>query len=127
MTLDRKAILLADDLPKQEVQIDEWGGTVFVRSLTGRERNIWEEQVGKSNKQHGYLKFDVKAGYLAWFASIVCVDENGNQLFKKEDMEALGNKGAAALSKIWDVGSKLSGLVPEDLETLAENFDSGQS
>ena len=37
--LSRNAILNADDLPRKEVFVSEWNGSVFVRALTGAERD----------------------------------------------------------------------------------------
>ena len=37
--LTREQILGLSDLPREEVRIPEWGGVVFVRALTGSERD----------------------------------------------------------------------------------------
>ena len=43
MTLTKEQILNADDLKRKEVDVPEWGGTVLLRELTGRERDSFEE------------------------------------------------------------------------------------
>jgi hypothetical protein len=41
----RSQILAADDLPREAVAVPEWGGvTVWVRTLTGTERDRFETQ-----------------------------------------------------------------------------------
>ena len=42
MRLSREDILKAEDLPTEEVPVPEWGGSVLVRGLTGRERDLFE-------------------------------------------------------------------------------------
>ena len=37
--LSKSAILCANDLQTEDVDVPEWGGTVRVRSFTGRERD----------------------------------------------------------------------------------------
>ena len=43
--LNRADILNKTDLPKEEVFVPEWGGSVFVRALTAKERVIYEQAV----------------------------------------------------------------------------------
>ena len=45
MRLSRDDILKAEDLTTEEVDVPEWGGTVLVRGLTGRERDEFEASV----------------------------------------------------------------------------------
>ena len=40
--LSKTAILAAQDLQTEDVEVPEWGGAVRVRSLTGRERDAFE-------------------------------------------------------------------------------------
>jgi hypothetical protein len=48
-------------------------------------------------------------------------------LFTDEDVAALGQRSAAALERVFDAASRLSGLSAEDMEELAKNSESGQS
>ena len=40
--LSKTAILCANDLQTEDVEVPEWGGAVRVRSFTGRERDAFE-------------------------------------------------------------------------------------
>ena len=40
--LSKTAILAAQDLQTEDVEVPEWGGAVRVRSFTGRERDVFE-------------------------------------------------------------------------------------
>lgn len=122
--LTRDAILQAKDLPKELVAVPEWGGEVYVRALTGAERDSFEqsmlEQKGKSSKMN--LK-NVRAKLVA----LTVVDEDEKRLFSDDDVKFLGNKSAAALNRIFEVAQRLSGLRPEDVEELTKNSESDQS
>jgi len=122
--LTRDAILQAQDLPTQDVEVPEWGGTVRVRALTGAERDAFEqsivEQRGKSTRMN--LQ-NVRAKLVA----LTVVDENGNRIFSDADAKLLGQKSAAALNRVFEVAQKLSGITPEDVEELTKNSDSDQS
>jgi hypothetical protein len=122
--LTRDAILQAQDLPRELVDVPEWGGSVYVRALTGAERDAFEtsivEQRGKSTKMN--LK-NIRAKLVA----LTVVDEEGNRIFSDSDASALGKKSAAALDKVFEVAQRLSGLRPEDVEELSKNFGSDQS
>ena len=43
--LSRDEILAASDLTKELVEVPEWGGSVYVRAMTGTERDSYEESV----------------------------------------------------------------------------------
>jgi len=104
--LTREQILSIKDVQEEEVYIEQWGGSVLVRSLSGNERNrilnICMNKKGKMDSSKLYPLLIV-AG---------CVDP----AFSKEDIDALNNKNAGALEKLAKVIMKLSGLGPEDLE-----------
>ncbi|MFW6034561.1 MAG: hypothetical protein ACOC9R_05430 [bacterium] len=123
--LSRDAILDADDLSTDVVQVPEWGGAVLVRSLTGRERDEFEAgtmRFGKDGSREMRL-----SNLRARFVALVIVDEQGNRLFADTDVKRLGQKSAAALQRVWEAGRKLSGLSDEDVEELVEDFDADQS
>ena len=45
--LTRNEILAVDDLQTQKVDVPEWGGSVYVRGLTGSERDALEASIVK--------------------------------------------------------------------------------
>ena len=116
--LSREAILQAQDLPTEDVEVPEWGGTCRVRALTGAERDAFEQSIVETRGKNTRLNLrNIRAKLVA----LCCVDENGNRLFKDEDAELLGRKSAAALNRVFEVAQRLSGLRPEDVEELAGN------
>jgi hypothetical protein len=83
--LSRNQILAADDLPRVEVSVPEWGGSVYVRPLTLAEMYQLEQ------------RGDVQA---VEYVILGCVDAAGKQLFTKDDAEALSGKNAVVMHRI---------------------------
>ena len=120
--LGKKAILDADDLTVESVEVDEWGGWMMIRTLTGRERDRLEADLLNGQKKNGGVNLDnVRAKLIVATA----VDEDGNPLFQPGDAKQLGEKSGAALSKVAIVAQRLAGLSSVDVEELAKNSSSG--
>lgn len=116
--LTREAILQAQDLPYEDVEVPEWRGIVRVRGLTGAERDAFEQSIVEQRGKNTRMNLrNIRAKLVA----LCCVDEQGNRIFTDDDVELLGKKSAAALNRIFEVAQRLSGLRPEDVEELAGN------
>lgn len=121
--LDRSAIFAIPDLQTEDVYIPEWGAYVRVRGLTARERDEWEDscltQKGKNttiNVRNLRTKLVVRT----------VVDADGKRVFSNGDAEALGEKSGAAVDRIYEVATRLSGVSERDAEELAGNSGTGQ-
>ena len=113
--LSREAILKTDDLPRELVQVPEWGGDVYVSTLNGTQRDAFEQSMqGKKNK----LNLD---NVRARFAVLTLVDDKGVRLFTDADAKVLGEKSAAALDRVFAVAQRLNGFSSQDAEDLAGN------
>ena len=110
--LTKEKILKADDLKTEKVDVPEWGGSVFVRSLTGTEREEYE--VAVSRKENAT---DLRARLCA----LTIVDKEGKRVFDAKDIPALGSKSVAALIRVFRVSQKLNGLGEDDIKDLAKN------
>lgn len=122
--LTRDQILEVQDLQYEDVAVPEWGGTVRVRGLTGTERDAFEASVvQQQGKKTSYNLTNLRARLV----SLSVVDEAGKRLFSDRDVQALGRKSAAALARVYEVASRLSGISDSDMEELAKNSESGQS
>ena len=113
--LNREAILKTDDLPRELVKVPEWGGEVYVRTLTGTERDAFEQSmVAKKNKPN-------LANVRARFAVLTICDADGKRLFTDADAEVLGSKSASALDRVFEVAQRLNGFSDADSQELAKN------
>lgn len=122
--LSRDVILAADDTQFEDVDVPEWGGTVRVKSLMGKERDALEASMieGKGKKANVNLS-NLRAKLVAWSV----VDEDGKRVFSEADIAALGAKSAAALNRVYEVAQRLSGITEEDVEELTKNSETAQS
>jgi hypothetical protein len=123
-TPSRDAILEADDLVIEFVPTPEWPCDLYVKSLTGSDRDAWEGSLlvknGKGRREVSYQ--DIRAKLVAKTAC----DAEGNLLFKTSDVIALGKKNSAALSRVFDVARKLSGLTEDDVKELEDELKNDQ-
>ena len=119
--LTKDEILKADDIITESIDVPEWNGKVIIKTLTGSERDSFEQSVtsepGKTNLA------DVRAK----LCSLIIVDKDGNQLFNKMDVVALSKKSGAALDRIFEAGLKLNSMAPGDVEDLAKNSEAARS
>jgi hypothetical protein len=122
--LGRDAILRAAALKTEEVRVPEWADpesgsdTVLVRELRGRERDEWEASLAV---QRGRQMVPDVANMRAKLVARTVVGEDLEPLFSQQDVAALGELSAAALDRVFDAASRLSGLNPDDLEEMAKN------
>lgn len=123
--LDREAILKADDLPVEEMEIPEWGGVVRIRAMSGKERDAYEESIILKRKDGEYET--VMSNMRAKLLVRTIVDENDKPLFTTQDLELLGGKSADVLSRLFQVAARLSGISRDDVEELAKNSESAQN
>jgi hypothetical protein len=121
--LTRDAILAAATLRTEEVDVGEWGGVVLVRELRGRERDEWEASLAV---QRGKQMVPDVANMRAKLVARSVIGEDGKPVFTQQDVSALGELSAAALDRVFEVASRLSGLSEADLEAAAGNSGTGQ-
>ena len=112
--LTKTAILDADDLPREEVEIPEWGGSVFVRTMTAAEKVAFSIE-----------NEDNPGDFLSRLAAIATCDAEGNLLFTADDVAALGAKNGVAVERIADIAQRLNGMGAKAQEELEKNLPSG--
>ncbi len=118
MGLDKKAILEADDLPKVKVSVPEWGDHIWVRTLTGTERDQFESQIYHAKDGGTTLSL---SNIRARLCVLTIVDHAGKRIFEDRDIAELGKKSSLVLDRIFTVAQKLNGLRGEDVEEMAKN------
>jgi hypothetical protein len=110
--LSRDAILgyAAEPFP-----VEAFGGTVYVRPLSGRDRDAYEMQNLKQTRSGTKLDLRNARARLA----VLCLverDQNGNwvRMFGNPDVERVGQLPAAELDKVTEAAREASGLDAED-------------
>jgi hypothetical protein len=116
-------ILAADDRVQERVDTPEWKGHVFIRNLSGKERDAWETSMVERKTTRGKQTSEVSlANVRASLVARTAVSSSGVRLFTDTQVVALGEKSAAALNRCYEMATKLSGLRDEDVEELAADF-----
>lgn len=124
--LNKEMLLKKEELEVTKVDLGK-NEIVFVRQMTGRERDRFEQSLVKENK-------DAKGGFTACLddfraklaVSTIC-DETGKLLLAITDAPILSqHMSAARLEKIVNVAQKLNKITEEDKEGLVKNSVAGQ-
>lgn len=113
--LTKDEILNASDKKSVRVSVPEWGGQVTIATMSGFARDRFEASI--VGKNGGVNTINIRAK----LAAATIVDENGDLLFKEEDVIKLGNKSAAALERVFAASQKLNRITSDDVEQLAKN------
>jgi hypothetical protein len=123
--LSREEIFKKQDREYAVVNCPEWGGKVRVQSLSGAERDAFEESILGKRKEDGSRDV-MTANLRAKLVALSAVDKDGNLLFGPDDWAALGQKNAAPLDRLFTAAQKLSGISKNDVEELTKNSGLGQ-
>lgn len=122
--LSKSAILCANDLQTEDVDVPEWGGAVRVRSFTGRERDAFEASlVSGEGKSRRVDLSNLRARLVA----LTIVDEVGQRLFADDEVALLGTKSGAALDRVFAIAQQLNGLSGAQVEELTKNLSGAPS
>lgn len=113
--LTRDAILGTDDATMEAVYVPEWGGTVYVRSITAGERDELDAMI----LQRALEKKPTRAHAIT--AVFCCCDADGNNLFTEADIERLSAKRGKAMNRIFAVAERLNLLSGRDLRESEKN------
>lgn len=118
--LSKDAILNADDLKHEDVDVAQWGGTVRVRTMTGAERDEFRNSVSAEGGI-GPGRFSVA------LLAATLIDETGARLFTVAEIDQLAEKSATSIDKPAAVSMRLNGIGGAAAEESAKNSASGQS
>ena len=119
----REAILSADDLPRESVECPEWGETLLVRTLTGAERDTFENSVVQASRGKG---IDLR-GLKVKLVQLTLVTDDGEQVFESGDQLLLNGKSSRVIDRIFQVAQRLNGLSAEDADEMVGNSDGDQN
>lgn len=129
-----KKVLTRDDLLKKDtleiVEVDLGDAIVFVRQMTGHERDGFEQSLltkKKDNKGNVIAIEQATEDFRAKLAVQTVCDEKGDLLFKRDDYLRLSmNISAAKLEKIIEVAQRINAIGEKDKEELVKNSEAVQ-
>ena len=124
--LSREALLQRDELKIERVELSK--GHVFVREMTGLEKDIWEKSMLKekpSGNKNRPVEYEVNIeGFRAKLAIVTVCNEKGVLMFKPEDVRVLNQMmNAANLDRIITVAQRLNAITEKDKEELLKNSE----
>lgn len=125
--LNRSALLAKENLKVVQVDLgnDEF---VYVRQMTGRERDKFEQSfIKEKTKEDGSVDYERKLDdFRAKLAVYTICDESGKLILGYDDYELLStNMSAARLEKIITEAQKLNKITDTDKKNLTKNSDAG--
>ena len=115
--LSRDAIKAAVDTKIEKVDVPEWGGEVCIKTLTGTERDAFED---------GYAEQKMK-NFRARFLALALCDDKGERLYGDDGAAELGQKSSAVINRLFDKAWAVNALRPEDVDALGNGSPSDQS
>lgn len=119
--MNKQDILGKADVKIEQVRVAPWDADLFVRSLSGEERDALEASTltGVLGPE-GQALTDMKNFRSKLLVLAIC-DEQGNRIFASEDTEALGKKNGEALDILFKVAARLSGITREAVKEAEKN------
>lgn len=123
--LSRADILKANDVKTTEVPVPEWGGSVYVTTMTAGQRDAYESMLFQRMKAGG--RDNIVKVARASLVVAACVDSDGNPLFTDEDLELLSRKSAAAMDRVVKAAQELNKLGDAEVEALGNASASDQN
>jgi hypothetical protein len=120
--MDEKVLTKGDivnvkDIQVKKVNVPEWGGSIFIKVMSGTEKDAFE-LAAYDKKSPVFGK--IRAGLCA---RCIC-DADGNRMFSDDpaEIESLGNRSGVALERIFDAARKLNKMSEKEIEELEKNF-----
>lgn len=110
--LSKAAILAADDLKRDTVEVPEWGGDVLIKQ--------WSIAAGETVAALWRSAADDPAALKGLREKIVQLSiidpDTGTLMFSEDDLKELGARSAKALNRVYDAAMRLNGAKDEEAE-----------
>ena len=117
MALSKSAILSAGDVKLDKVNVPEWGGDVFVKTITGLDRDRFED---------GYSEQKMK-NFRSRFLVLTLCDEKGERLFTDSEVDELGKKSSLVINRLFEKSWSLNAFTNEAIDDLGNDSTVGPS
>lgn len=112
--LKREEVLeVKRDFEMRKVEVPEWGGEIYVRTMTSEKRALFEAMA----KDEGNAKAMAREKITIWTAC----DDTGQMIFKDADAQALSQRSSLVLDRIVEAALKVNTISREDVEEIQKN------
>lgn len=120
----RENVIGAEDRPYVDIEVEEWGGTLRLKRLSGKQRALLDNFIDQQEKANPNSRkpLDAFAIYLS------AVKEDGSPLFTKPgDIDDLGAKSLLVLDRIMHEINRLNNFGGEEVEEAVKNSNGDQN
>jgi hypothetical protein len=114
--LSKAKILAANDVTTETIDVPEWGGEVVIKTLSGVERDQFEDS---------YRAEETKSFRQRFLVLCLC-DAKGVRLFSDKEIDALGEKNANVINRLFEKAWAFNAFRTEDVDSLGEGLPSDQ-
>lgn len=116
--LEKGAIFAPRVLPIERVEVPEWRGHVYVRTLSGAERDAFESATVRVRSGKTEAMLDNLRGRLV---ALCTCDENGRRLFVDDDAAEIGRLNGVAVDRVFQAAQRLNGMSSGAVEEARGN------
>jgi hypothetical protein len=114
----RKRLLGANDTKVQPIEVPEWGGTWYVRVLSGKDREAFEEALAAEQRMKNFrIRFLILA---------LC-DETGTRILTDADIDVLGERNSVVLNRVFEQAWTINAFTKEAVDALGEGSPAAPS
>jgi hypothetical protein len=111
MALNKAAILAAGDYKLEKIHVPEWGGDVYAKTISGIERDRFEE---------GYSEQKMK-NFRGRFLVLCLCDEKGERLFTDAEVDEISKKSSVVLNRLFEKAWSLNAFTNEAIDELGND------
>ncbi|MGW1278012.1 hypothetical protein ACWD4V_13810 [Streptomyces tsukubensis] len=117
----------ADDRTFEDVPVPEWGGTVRIMSMSGTDRNSYQQSMVVMGPD-GKPKEVRLEQQLARLLARCLVDESGRRLYVTDkQIQSLGRRDGAVLERLAAIAKRVSKLGKDSVEEAEGNSAAAES
>ncbi len=119
----RDQIFAAQDTSKEAVPVPEWGleSGLFIKTLSAKERDTWETSMVSIDMERRKVRRVNMTNMRARLVTLTLVDAEGKRVLGDDDAEALGEKSAAVIARLFDVAQRVNALSADEVKALEKN------
>jgi hypothetical protein len=121
MSLTREQILSNKSFRSKTIEIPEWGGEVRLKAMSGADREAMESVV--SEDVGGKLQIKKGVSYMAEMLLRTWCDDDGNLLFKPDEINLIQEKDSVILARIFKVAAEVNGLSGDEEKVIEKNSE----
>lgn len=114
----RDAIFAAADTPIETIDVPEWGVEVGIRSMSAKSRAAVMELAQQGD---GIDANKVLGMWARTLQGCIVDPETGDPIFDMDDMEALMDKSATVIERLWTLCFEQSGMTEDKVNEAGKD------